>query len=119
MSRRYDEAVEVQLGQAQVVGGRWLTTQRPQSSGMGEVPDEQGLVPTAFLWRGKLHLVQEVLTQWTQRLPWWQSAWEESGQIEVLERQIWRVEARAGRDSSTGIFDLAQGQPWQVLGVTD
>lgn len=111
MSRLYDEVVQVQLGRGGAVGNGWLSTPEAASA--------QGLVPTAFLWRGKLHLVQEVISQWTQRLPWWQSAWEDSDSAPTLERQVWRVEARAGRDANAGVYDLAQGQPWQVLGVAD
>lgn len=31
-----------------------------------------GPVPEQFLWRGRLHLVREVLSRWTETTAWWQ-----------------------------------------------
>src|ERR1700733_15366986 len=99
MVRRYDEVIEVRA---------------PSTSG-----------PDHFLWRGRVYAVRSVLGHWRERRAWWlegatarllgldpdpydgadradaaddTSATEESARVaEVLEREIWRVEAGAGR----------------------
>lgn len=69
MSRRYAEQVEVRVGEP-------MTPMTGVPGGPGAV--EHGQVPTAFLWRGRLHVVRTVLGCWTQRLPWWRLAdWQE------------------------------------------
>lgn len=91
MSRRYDEQVEVRRG---LVDGTEA--------------------PAQFLWRDRLFLVRAVLAHWVETGPWWRSAAALAvhgvdGALGVLddgEREVWRVEAGAGRWSSSGVFDL-------------
>lgn len=109
MSRQYDERIEVQVGEP-------LLGRLPESV---ELSDAGAEVPTAFLWRGRVHVVRAVVAHWTQRLPWWRSAWEDSCAPQVLEHRVWRVEASAGRSQGTGVYDLAQGEHWQLVRVAD
>lgn len=140
MSRRYADPVEVRLGVPQI--GRRVVV----PAGL-----DVATVPTAFLWRGRLHVVQAVLEHWTQRLPWWRMPWgEESPELtsagvpsagssagvttaeitaagvtttevttEQLEREVWRVEASAGRLMQTGVYDLTKDDRWRLVRVAD
>lgn len=109
MSRQYHERIEVQLGEP--VQTRLSESAARASSG--------SVVPTAFIWRGRVHLVRAVVAQWTQRLPWWRTVWEDESEQQVLEHQVWRVEASAGITSGTGVYDLAQAEHWQLIRVAD
>lgn len=98
MTRRYDDPVEVRRR------------------------DED---PAEFLWRGRLYVVREVLSHWVETAPWWRGAAARSvlglgadsspGQPSSTllastvddELEVWRVEATAGRERGTGVFDLA------------
>lgn len=111
MVRRYDETVEVREGAAHG--------------------------PSLFLWRGRLYVVRQVLGHWRERRAWWlegatarllglddgfddgfgghglghgaapdRAPADEGG--DVLEREIWRVEAGAGRSGGTGVYDLGR-----------
>ena len=108
--RRYDDPVEVRRG---MVRG---------AQGPVEGPEQ-------FLWRGRLWKVADVLSRWVETGPWWQSAEADAtrgtdeapaargaGTAAVLpavdllaEREVWRVEAAAGRNATRegrGVFDL-------------
>jgi hypothetical protein len=139
--RRYEEPIEVRATTEQTVPGG--------ATGSGAVPD-------AFVWRGRLYVVRQVLDHWKERRPWWRDALDErrvpaavvtvgsgpdtgtSGPhvgtagigADVLgdarERQVWRVEASAGRMAGTGVYDLgidpgagACSQQWRLLRVAD
>ena len=119
--RRYDDPVEVRRG---MVRG---------AQGPVEGPEQ-------FLWRGRLWKVADVLARWVETGPWWQSPDADAvrgtdglpgarggespasaaggagavatlGAVDLLaEREVWRVEAAAGRHVSRegrGIFELA------------
>jgi Family of unknown function (DUF6504) len=113
MVRRYDEPVDVQA--------------RPGA------PDEPA-EPTAFLWRGRLYVVRAVQAHWYERRAWWRDAAgltllglrTDDGQVagaataqgtvaaraatsvlpDAGEREVWRVEAAAGRSSPVGVYEL-------------
>lgn len=123
MSRRYSDPVEVRVGVPQI--GRRLAL----PAGL-----DVGSVPTAFLWRGRLHVVQAVLEHWTQRVPWWRMPWAEDpsevtspagasttipATVPELEREVWRVEASAGRLMQTGVYDLTKDDRWRLVRVAD
>lgn len=118
MSRRYADPVEVRVGEPQI-------GLRPSAPAGVDV----ATMPTAFIWRGRLHIVQVVLDHWTQRLPWWQvSAVDSSAvggpvldeaQFPELERQVWRVEASTGRLMQTGVYDLTKDDRWRLMRVAD
>ena len=135
--RRYDDPVEVRRGLVDGPGGQ-----------------QEG--PEQFLWRGRLWKVGDVLAQWVETGPWWQSADADAvrgtdsprrgesptgrtsgthgvatleqplGAVDLLaEREVWRVEAAAGRHVSRegrGVFDLvfdgADGT-WQLARCLD
>lgn len=130
MVRRYEEPIEV----------RALAD---------HAASEAATTPDAFLWRGRLYVVRQVLDHWKERRPWWRDALDErrapaavatvgSGTdggaagvgTDVLgdarERQVWRVEASAGRMAGTGVYDLgvdpgigARMPQWRLLRVAD
>lgn len=79
-------------------------------------------VPAEFLWRGRLYVVRDVLSHWVEAGAWWTStaasallgtdgpAEQRPGESGTssggAEREVWRVEASAGRTLGTGIYDL-------------
>jgi hypothetical protein len=101
--------------------------------------------PTAFLWRGRLYVVREVLGHWREREAWWTTAAAravhgdgEQGEVAVRdvrllapgtrvrldhEREVWRVEASAGRAFGSGVYDLSRSgtspAAWHLLRVAD
>jgi hypothetical protein len=102
MVRRYDEVIEVR-----------------ETSTSG---------PALFLWRGRVYAVRSILGHWRERRAWWlegatarllglepaPTSWEEPmseaevAVADVLEREIWRVEAGAGRSATVGVYDLGR-----------
>jgi hypothetical protein len=123
MVRRFEDPVEVRA-----------------KAGPGSV---EGEVPDSFLWRGRLYVVRSVLGHWRERRAWWnesaaravhgetrraasvESPGSEAGGFEAggfeAERQVWRVEASAGRRAGTGVYDLCRGpvSTWSLLRVAD
>jgi len=89
----------------------------------------EGDVPEAFVWRGRLYVVRAVLDHWQERRSWWRDAHRDGGTdvlTDARERQVWRVEASAGRLAGTGVYDLGAvpgaptgSQHWQLLRVAD
>ncbi|GGK69518.1 DUF6504 family protein [Ornithinimicrobium pekingense] len=122
MSRRYQDLVEVRLGdplehRVRLEPG-WCRGAQP--------PDTLVRVPTQFLWQGRVHLVRGVLAQWSQRVPWWRGAGDGGTTQEgctmtlpALEQQVWRVEASAGRSHGSGVYDLVSGERWLLERVSD
>jgi hypothetical protein len=120
MVRRYDEVIEVR-----------------ETSTSG---------PAVFLWRGRIYAVRSVLGHWRERRAWWLEGATarllgldattpepvdefvnepvDEPVTDVLEREIWRVEAGAGRSDTLGVYDLSRdvAQPeahWRLLQVAD
>jgi hypothetical protein len=104
-------------------------------------PDD---APMSFLWRGRLYVVRAVLGHWRERREWWASAAARAvhgdegaavtgapaaGVPAVLdrERDVWRVEASAGRTFGNGVYDLCReptepapsAQAWRLVQVVD
>ena len=110
MVRRYEELIEVRAG-----------------------VDVQDPSPSAFLWRGRLYVVRDVIGHWRERRAWWREALDpdEDGaahgldspvQLRCLEQEVWRVEASPGRLAGTGVYDLGMAGPargWRLLRVAD
>lgn len=118
--RQYDDPVEVRRGEAED--------------------------PEQFLWRGRLWKVRAVVAHWVETGPWWQGSTGGTGtdtaSDPVAERELWRVEAGQGAQSSRqpsrqaarqsslpsdeqetyGVFDLSfdwtDGR-WQLVGCLD
>lgn len=107
MSRRVEEDVEVRAGRA------------PGASGDGD----EGGEPGQFLWRGRLYRVTQVVDHWQERRAWWRTddpAVPGSDGAPLTQREVWRVEARAGRAGAHGIYDLvADGPAWRLLRTQD
>jgi hypothetical protein len=79
--------------------------------------------PAQFLWRGRVYVVRDVLAHWVESRPWWLLA-EPAGRASASqpsagqpsagrasvgladEREVWRVEAGAGRLHGVGVYDL-------------
>lgn len=116
MSRRYQEQVEVRLGDPVEHRVRLEPGWRRGVAAAEEVP-------TLFLWQGRVHVVRGVLAQWTQRLPWWKNLaatpTEAAQELSTLEQEVWRVEATAGRSHGAGVYDLVHGERWLLERVTD
>jgi hypothetical protein len=124
MSRRYQDPVEVRLGDPVEHRVRL----EPGWCRGAQLAGEELDVPTQFLWHGRVHVVRGVLAQWSQRMPWWRRGSDaEAGMAQdgatatlpVLEQQVWRVEASAGRSHGSGIYDLVSGERWLLERVSD
>lgn len=99
-------------------------------------------MPAQFLWRGRLYLVQEVLSRWTQSGGWWRSATVQalstgeraaadlsagSGSLDDGEQDWFRVEAgcppfTGPSSAGTGVFDLCfhwSSGRWTLARVQD
>jgi hypothetical protein len=96
------------------------------------------VAPDSFLWRGRLYVVRSVLGHWRERRAWWNEPAaravhgeadrsgpdaDRSGSDAIGggEREVWRVEASAGRHVGVGVYDLCQGpvSRWSLLRVAD
>lgn len=89
--------------------------------------------PAEFLWHGRLYIVRSVLTHWFETGAWWRSgpdsgrpaAADRSVSVETAEREVWRVEADAGRSSGAGVYDLSfdwdapADRSWTLLRAMD
>jgi hypothetical protein len=144
MVRRYEEPIEVRAR----VGAVDLADIEPGSGidrgdidrggGIDCVPDP---TPSAFLWRGRLYIVREVIGHWRERRAWWREALDpdeddsDTGRgmftahgldcavhMDCLEQEVWRVEASPGRLAGSGVYDLGMNGPlrgWRLLRVAD
>jgi hypothetical protein len=114
MVRRYEEPIEVRAGVASI----------DPTDDIERVPRSS---PSAFLWRGRLYIVREVIGHWRERRAWWREALDpdENAGAQVsdcLEQEVWRVEASPGRLAGTGVYDLGMNGPvhgWRLLRVAD
>ena len=130
MVRRYEEPIEVRAGVGAV------------GEGVDLAPNP---TPSAFLWRGRLYIVRDVIGHWRERRAWWREALDPEEEdsdtrremsaaqgLDCLEQEVWRVEASPGRLAGTGVYDLGmndlgmndlgRGRPtrsWRLLRVAD
>jgi hypothetical protein len=97
------------------------------------VPGDGTGAPAAFLWRGRLYVVRDVLGHWCERRAWWSSpaarlvhgegegpdAAREGREADpggtatriadlAEEREVWRVAASPGRAYRGGVYDLSR-----------
>jgi hypothetical protein len=96
--------------------------------------------PAEFLWRGRFYAVREVLARWVETGAWWQRPEPtetadqsaragqpaQAGQAPTAtltgEREVWRVEASAGRSAGSGVYDLCfdwTAGGWTLLRAQD
>ena len=140
MVRRYNEPVEVKAREGMPCA--------PSSVEFDALAAEAVSQPEAFIWRGRLYVVREVLGHWRERRAWWREALDPPSDspsdspsgpppgiaAAARERQVWRVDASPGRLARSGVFDLARDDPaedtedtahaaeptgWQLLRVAD
>jgi hypothetical protein len=136
MVRRYEEPIEVQAGAGDVAptgdidpAGRIVA---------GDI-NCTGPTPSAFLWRGRLYVVRDVIGHWRERRAWWRGVLDpdeddgDTGGVSTangpycLEQEVWRVEASSGRLAGTGVYDLGMNdrgkngpmRGWRLLRVAD
>jgi hypothetical protein len=112
MVRRYDDVVEVR-----------------------SLAESLAAEPEAFLWRGRVYRVRQVLGHWHERRSWWTEPaaravhGEErpddgsSSPVPSADREVWRVEASPGRSAASGVYDLCRHdetkRSWRLLRVAD
>lgn len=95
MTKRYREAVEV------------TATEPPDVTGSEKRP-------AAFRWRGSSYRITGILGHWREDAGYWAG-----GQVEVPQRDLWRVEARNGAPTS-GVYELVrEGDTWRLDRVWD
>lgn len=119
MVRRYEEPIEVRAGEGAVA------LKAPPAGCCGS--DVQCPSPSAFLWRGRLYIVRDVIGHWRERRAWWREALDPDEKVaahglDCLEHEVWRVEASPGRLAGTGVYDLGMNGPahsWRLLRVAD
>lgn len=106
--------------------------------------------PGQFLWRGRLYVVRSVLAHWVEAGRWWAApsaqavyAADITGDVassappaepggtkpggtgtgvDDREREVWRVEAAAGRGDGLGVYDLCfdwSAGAWTLLRALD
>lgn len=142
MVRRYKESIEVRAGEGAVGFHRPASGSREMAATSGPaVSRDVATSPSAFLWRGRLYIVREVIGHWRERRAWWRDALDPDEEALVahrsdshnspaspapahskvcLEQEVWRVEASPGRLAGTGVYDLAMsGRTWRLLRVAD
>jgi hypothetical protein len=133
MVRRYEEPIEVRAGEGGIHLARDID--RGGDIDRGDMDRVPGSTPSAFLWRGRLYVVRDVIGHWRERRAWWREALDpdeedsdsrrgmsEARGLDCLEQDVWRVEASAGRLASTGVYDLGMdgpGRGWRLLRVAD
>ncbi len=136
MVRRYEEPIEVRAG-AGVIDRGDIDCVGGIDGDIDRVP---GPTPSAFLWRGRLYIVRDVIGHWRERRAWWREALDpdeddsdtgramSAAQVtDCLEQEVWRVEASPGRLAGTGVYDIGMNdlgmdgsaRGWRLLRVAD
>jgi hypothetical protein len=109
--RTYGEVIDVRTASA-----------LPASALSASLPSPAA--PTQFLWRGRLYLVRDVLAHWVELGAWWaprgaarpgprpardlDDPRSVAVDVGAVEREVWRVEAAAGRSAEAGVYDLVR-----------
>ncbi len=88
LTKRYREPIEVSVGRC-------------------------GPAPAAFRWRGRAYRVLTVLGHWREDTAYWSG-----GEIEIPQRDLWRVEALS--TAGPGVYELAyESGTWRLDRVWD
>ncbi len=65
--------------------------------------------PGRFVWRGRCYEVRAVVSHWVEASVWWGGSRQVlEGAIPACEVEFWRVEARCGRTSQWGVYELCR-----------
>lgn len=101
--RRYDDNIDVEV----------------------HVDPEVDDTPYRFAWRGRWYVVEEVIDRWSARRAWWRDMPDDT-QVDfldpaLLQDEVYRVLARPRHGSARplGVYDLAFGQQWRLVGTID
>lgn len=107
--RRFSDSVEVRV--------RSLNEQTSEATLAQECPTPER--PEAFIWRGRLYVVRDVIAEWRERRAWWREALD-ANEADVVpgqsiaaaasEQRVWRVEASPGWSFAPGVYDLAHDE---------
>jgi len=128
--RTYGEVIDVRTT---------TTTGDGSSDGLRGSAHPADGAPEQFVWRGRLYLVRDVLAHWVELGTWWtlprratapqgaglsggsssrstapedeQPARSVAADVGAVEREVWRVEAAAGRSATCGVYDLVRDVP--------
>lgn len=138
--RTYGEPIDVRTAATQAesepgAGAGAVAVLRAEAAALREDPavavaleQAQAPAPAQFLWRGRLYVVRAVLAHWVELGTWWTAGTRAArpapapepgpdgrrsvaSDVGVVEREVWRVEARAGRSASVGVYDLVRDVP--------
>lgn len=104
MVRRYEEPIEVRAEpvalvgspRAEGTGAAGVGTAGVGAAGVGAGAD---VAPSAFIWRGRLYVVREVLGHWRERRAWWREALDESHRTESHRVESHRTGSRSAEPS--------------------
>lgn len=97
MVRRYEEPIEVRASRAE-----------------GEADAPAQVTPDAFLWRGRLYVVHEVLDHWQERRAWWRDALEGGsfgGQADALGHALGHAVGPAVEPTPDASRAAGSGEP--------
>lgn len=76
--------------------------------------------PARFAWRGRLYTVLGVLDHWVISREWWR---QQNPDLDTpAEREFWRVEASAGRNTRASAYELRRDlatEHWMLARVWD
>ena len=76
--------------------------------------------PARFAWRGRLYTVLSVLDHWVISREWWR---RQNPDLDTpAEREFWRVEASAGRNTQVSAYELRRDfatEQWMLARIWD
>jgi hypothetical protein len=95
-----------------------------------ETNEEDTATPASFRWRGRRYRVVRVIGHWREDPGWWRRP--DGEPVQILQSDLWRVEARNGRPASDprgrpdgrcstqGIYELVhRDDEWRLDKVWD
>lgn len=83
-----------------------------------ETNEEDTATPASFRWRGRRYRVVRVIGHWREDPGWWRRPNGEP--VQILQSDLWRVEARNGLPASQGIYELVhRDDEWRLDKVWD
>jgi hypothetical protein len=83
-----------------------------------ETNEEDTATPASFRWRGRRYRVVRVIGHWREDPGWWRRP--DGEPVQILQSDLWRVEARNGRPASQGIYELVhRDDEWRLDKVWD
>ena len=74
--------------------------------------------PAQFIWDKRLYRVHRILQRWERSAAWWRDV----RHLPDGDRQVWRVEASAGRYDAEGVYELVfdpDAEQWYLVRTFD